>query len=210
MLFNIIERLPNHIVGYSILSYLGLCDIVRLERACGSKESHQLFLDQISYRPSVLIPSTKFPDISLLKWFGNRRCKLKSLSVSFHFNGSAFHLKNLEVEELYLHLESNITIEDCKIFLERNLGYLVKTITISENPNNAVMEQLSACTENVNTLNIVCADNNNNWLTADVISKWKLKEIVISSSAATISLITLIVQTCTELTSIKLRVIRCE
>ena len=158
--------MKESLVGNNVLGMLGIRDIVMLERACGSKASHQHFFDLIPYCAPVLIPSKKHDNISSLEWFAKRRCKIKSLRVCFPFNSSAIHVKNLEVDELELHLKCNTTTEDCKILFENNLGHLVRSIIIN--------------------------------------GDLKLNEILISTSTVTISLITLILQSCTELTSIEL------
>ena len=48
-MLSLIENLPMELVGTNVLGYLYLKDIVMLERACGSKTSHQLFLDMIPF-----------------------------------------------------------------------------------------------------------------------------------------------------------------
>ena len=48
-MFDLFNDLPVELVGTNILGMLGVRDIVQLERACGSKASHQLILDPVSY-----------------------------------------------------------------------------------------------------------------------------------------------------------------
>ena len=66
------------------------------------------------------------------------------------------------------------------------------------------MEQLSACTGNLKQLNIRNSGNCMDWLTADILSRWSLKEIFLCGFLTTAHFVSLIVQICTELTSIKL------
>ena len=56
-MLSLIEQLPVELVGTNVLSYLYLQDIVMLERACGSKKSHQLFLNLIPYCTPVALPT---------------------------------------------------------------------------------------------------------------------------------------------------------
>ena len=83
-----------------------------------------------------------------------------------------------------------------------DLGAKVDSISIRGNQNKEVIEELSACAGNVKTLRYSghCME----WLTVDILSKWKLKEIDFSGILITKELVSLIVQTCLELTSIKL------
>ena len=74
-------------------------------------------------------------------------------------------------------------------------------IEISGNQNSEVIEGISACTRNVEQLTTRYSYNCMDWLTADILSRWKLKAISLDT---TLSAVLLIVQTCTELTSIKL------
>ena len=66
------------------------------------------------------------------------------------------------------------------------------------------MEQLSAFTGNVRKLSITYSDNCMDWLTAETLARWKLKEIELLRLEMRTPLVSLIVQTCTELTTIKL------
>ena len=80
----------------------------------------------------------------------------------------------------------------------------VRSVNIKGNQNREVMEQLSACTGNVEKLHTINSENINSWLSADILSRWKLKDIYLSGGSITPALILCIVQTCTELTSIRL------
>ena len=64
---NWFENLPVELVGTNVLGMLDIRDIVMLERACGSKASHQHFINMIPYCPPVLIPLKKHDNISSLK-----------------------------------------------------------------------------------------------------------------------------------------------
>ena len=68
-MLRLLEDLPVELVGTNVLGYLSLKDIVMLERACGSKKSHQAFMEKLPYCPSIILPSSKHYNISVLQWF---------------------------------------------------------------------------------------------------------------------------------------------
>ena len=80
----------------------------------------------------------------------------------------------------------------------------VDEITIWRNVNKDVMEKLSACTGNVKQLTIRYSNNCMDWLSADILSRWNLRGITLDYSVINDFILTMITQTCTELTSIKL------
>ena len=94
--------------------------------------------------------------------------------------------------------------QTCKFMLDQTIGNKVRSIVINGNQNNEVMELLSACTGNVKQLTLKYSNNCMEWLTADILSRWKLKEIDLKTSRITIQLVSIVIKTCTELTSIKL------
>ena len=67
--------------------------------------------------------------------------------------------------------------QTCKFMLDQTIGNKVRSIVINGNQNNEVMELLSACTGNVKQLTLKYSNNCMEWLTADILSRWKLKEI---------------------------------
>ena len=93
-----IEELPVELVGTNVLGYLSLQDIVMLERACGSKTSHQLFLDMIPYCTPVELSNNQHNNTEALAWFVNRQCKLSSLTIILPGDNPCLHVKNLQVE----------------------------------------------------------------------------------------------------------------
>lgn len=171
MMSNLFNDLPVELVGTNVLEMLGIKDIVMLERACGSKKSHQHFMNIIPYCPPVVLPLKKHDNISLFEWFAKKRCKLKSLWLLFPFNSSAIHEKNLKVEELLLYFESTATMEDCKVLLDNSLGHIARSITINRDQNKKVIEKLSTCTVNLDKLYILCANNITYWLTVEILSR---------------------------------------
>ena len=203
-MLRLLEDLPVELVGTNVLGYLSLKDIVMLERACGSKESHQAFMEKLPYCPSIILPSSKHNNISVLQWFANRQCKIDSLKLQLPGDNLCLHIKNLQFDYFDLCICSNTTTESLNPLLERNLGYKVSSIYIVGDPSKKVIEQLSACTGNVKQLTIEYSNNCMDWLTADILSRWKLNEISIASAELSLTFVILIVQTCTELTSIKL------
>ena len=202
-MLNLLEELPLMLVGTRVLNLLSLSDIVVLERACGSKKTHQLFLDLIPLRPSFELPSSKHKDISCLEWFMKTGCNIKYLNIYLPGYNPAFH--RLQVDEVELHFESTVTMEDCKPLFENNLSCRIRSIKFIGNYNKDVVEKLSLFARNVEKINIINLSNINDWLNTDILSRWKLKELSLSHSIVAKPLITLIVQTCTELTSIELR-----
>ena len=82
------------------------------------------------------------------------------------------------------------------------MGHKVISVHISGNQSRDVIVQLSACTSKVTLLHI--SQSGMDWLTADILSKWKLTDINMECEAVTTPLVSLIVQSCSELTSIEL------
>ena len=199
-----VEKLPVELVGMNVLGYLSLSDIVMLERACGSKKSHQLFLDLIPYCTPIALPTSEHTNTSVLDWFANRHCKLISLTIKLPGDNPCLHVKNLQVLHFDLEIDSETKIENLKHVLSINIVYHINSIQVYGNSEREIMEQLCACFENVEQLNIKCSNNCNDWVTVDILSRWKLKEISIKHLSIPKSIMTLIVQTCSELTSIKL------
>ena len=204
IMINLIENLPVELVGSKVLAYLFIRDIVKLERACGSKETHQVFFELLPHYSAVVIPFSKHRNISLLEWFSKRRCKINSLDIILPVDNPALHMKSLIVEKLDLHIHSMLTLDNCKQLLENSIVCKVQSIEIEGKQNKEVMEQLSACTGNVEKLHTINSENINCWLSADILSRWKLTDIYLSEETITPALVLCIVQTCSELTSIKL------
>ena len=203
-MLRLLEDLPVELVGTNVLGYLSVKDIVMLERACGSKKSHQAFMEQIPHRPAVVLLSWKHDSISVLTWFANRQCKIGTLNIQYPGGNPCLHITNLQVDYFDLQINSTITIDILTHLQESNIGCGIRSINIYGNENMQDMEKLSACTGNVKQLTIRNSNNCMDCLSADILSRWKLKEINIRSSKLSKSLVLLIVQTCTELTGINL------
>ena len=204
-MLSLMENLPVELVGANIFRYLDIRDIVMLERGCGSKKSHQQFLSWVPYSSPVVLPSRNHKSTITLNWFAKRLCRIRSLTIELPGDNPDLHVKNLQVNNFDLQIHSNTAIEEfIKPLLEKNLGYKVKTIYVDGNQNREVMEKLSVCTGKVTLLHISQSSNCMEWLTADILSKWKLTDINMEGEAVTTLLVLLIVQTCSELTSIKL------
>ena len=203
-MLNCVEQLPLELVGINVLGYLSIHDIVLLERAYASKQSHQLFLDMIPYCPSVVLLCSQHRELLSLEWFRKRRCRIESLEITLPGDNPGLHIKNIKVNNLDLNLQPNVIMEDCKHLFNGDMVSKIRTVNIKGNQNREVMEQLSSCTGNVERLHIINSENINCWLSADILSRWKLKEISLSGRSTTLTLVSLIVQTCSELTSIKL------
>ena len=202
MLLNIIDELPVDLVGALVLSCLEICDIMKLEKACGSKASQQAFLNQIPFCHPVVLPFCKQIDTSTLKWFEKRRCKIQLLTIVFPGNNPVLQMKNLQVEEFELRLVSNVTIAR---YSGTDMASHIRYLNIGGDQDEAVISQLSRETGNVQKLRITNSEFFEKWLNADTLSRLRiLKEIILHRSAVTVSIISLIVQTCLELTSITL------
>ena len=156
-MLSLTENLPVELVGTNVLGYLYLKDTVMLERACGSKKSHQLYLDMIPYCTPVVLPN-------------NRQCKLSLLTIMLPGDNPCLHVRNLEVEYFDLQINSSITIESFKSLIESNSAYFISSVYIAGNQNREVMEQLIAYTRNVKQLKMHYAYNCMDWLSADILS----------------------------------------
>ena len=156
-MLNLLEELPLILVGTRVLNLLRLSDIIMLERACGTQESHKLFLDLIPLSPPVQLPSCKHKDISCLEWFLRTRCNIKHLNIYFPTKNPAF--QNLQVENFELHLESNVTMENCIPLVENNLSSRIRSIKYVGNYNKDVIEKFSLFARNVEKIYIVNSSN---------------------------------------------------
>ena len=103
------------------------------------------------------------------------------LDITLPGDNPGLHVKNIKVNELDLHIQSNITMESCESLLENDMVGKVRSVNIKGNQSKEVMEQLSVCTGNVKQLTIRSSSNFKNWITVDILSRWKLSEIEISS-----------------------------
>ena len=203
-MLTLIEHLPKELVGTNVLGYLSLKDIVMFERSCGSKKSHQLFLNLIPYCAAVELPHKNHADIAIIDWLDKRKCKVSYLIISLVGDNPCLYAKNIKVNNFVMNIDSKTTIESLKLFLDYNIGYKVRSINVTGNLDREVMEQLSACTGNVKQLTINYSDNCNDWLTVNILKRWKLTEFNSIGLVMSFDLVSLIVKTCTELTSIKL------
>ena len=204
-MLSLIKHLPVELVGTNVLGYLYLKDIVLMERACGSKKSHQLFLNLIPYCNPVGLPAGFHTNTYAINWFVRRHCRIRCLSIFLACYNPCFYVENLKVDSFELYISSEITIESLNQFLEENVTYYkFESIYVNGNQNKEVMEQLSAFTGNVRKLSIIYSDNCMDWLTAETLVRWKLKEIELLRLEMRTPFVSLIVQTCTELSSIKL------
>ena len=206
-MFNLFHDLPMDLVGTKVLGMLDIRDIVMLERACGSKASHQHYMILIPCSPAVVLPLKKHDNKSSLEWLAKRRCKITSLTVALRLYTPALHVKNLQVDNINLRINSEVQMHHCQPLFESELRYMVKAVEFIDVTavavDKEVMEQLSIFTENIEIMKAVIYVSN--WLTVDILSRWKLKEITFVGSFVDKVLLTLILQTCTELTSLELR-----
>ena len=126
------------------------------------------------------------------------------MNILLFSDNPVLQIKDFQVDYVKLRIDQYVRMETLQSFLAINILSKVKSIHIEGNQNKDVMEQLSACTENVKTLHLRNSDNCMDWLTVDILTRWKLNAITFTRSQITTKLILLIVTTCTELTSIKL------
>ena len=201
-MLNWFDILPVELVGTNVMGLLEINEIIMLERGCGSKKSHQHFLHLFPYCPPVELPLKKHDSISSLEWFAKRRCTITSLTITLRWNKATFNVKNLSVDNINLIISSKINMHDCQPLFESDLRYKVKSIDVSVVVDKEVIEQLSIFTENLVKMKVAIDDTN--WLTVDILSRWKLKEIILMGTIVNKVLITLILQTCTEITQISL------
>ena len=204
-MLKLINELPVELVGTNVLGYLCLQDIIMLERASASKESHQLFLSWIPYGPSFVFPSdTEICNVYLLilNWFMKRQCALTSIKIRLPCDNP--DLTKLRVIHFDLAVYPNTTMESCKSLIEKHIECKVRSINIKGYQKSEVIERLSSCTRNVELLTL-CPNNCMEWLTADVLSRWRLKTIILNGFQITTPLVSLIVKTCFELTYFELQ-----
>ena len=145
----LLEYLAVELVGMNVLCYLSLRDIIKLERACGSKKSQQLFLGWIPHYPAVVLHYSKHTNIIALTWFSQRKCRISSLYIREPGYNPGVWIINLLVDYFELQVNSNTSIECCDYLLTCDLGDKVKSIYVEGDQNREFMEQLSACTRNV-------------------------------------------------------------
>ena len=198
-MFRLFEDLPVDLVGRDVLGFLTYRNLVVQERACGSKKSHQAFMEQIPHSPSVELPYNKIPTLLTLQWFAKRKCRIRSVDVKLTADNPVFNVTNLKVNNFRLLLDSDTTAKSLKLLIDINMGGKVKEIDIRGNQNRAVMEQLSDCTRNVQTLNFRFPENCLDWLTADILSRWKLTEIHLYGFGITTTVVLLIISTVPDL-----------
>ena len=102
-----IDILPVELIGSDVLGYLSLKDMVMLERSCGSKKFHQLFLTWIPFSPPVVLSSFKHNNKLVLDWFAKLYCRIKSLFVWVPWvpgESPVLPVQNLQVEYYDLHV----------------------------------------------------------------------------------------------------------
>ena len=203
-MLSLIEDLPVDLVGTNVLGNLSLRDLIMLDRAYGSEKSYQLFLDLIPYNTPIELPSSKHNNISALEWIVKRQCKIRSLTIQLPGDNPCLHVKNLQVEYFDVHIHSYTKIEKINNFLQNFTVYKdkVRNLSIEENQDHDVMEQLSVRTGNVKQLILRYSYNGMFWLNVDILLRWNLKEVRIIEPAIPTRVIILIAQTCSELTSI--------
>lgn len=120
-----ISYLPVELVGANVLSFLSLRDIIILERACNSEESHQLLLNSIPYCHPVELPNIKHDNISTLNWFSKRRFKLDLLVVLVTRNNPILKVKNLHVRKLDLRFQTKDNLILYKTWLENDITFCI-------------------------------------------------------------------------------------
>ena len=150
-----------------------------------------------------MLPRSKHEDCSALEWFNKKQCRISSLSISLPgCDIPGLQAKNLKIDNINLYIDYNTTIECYQEFIELHVCDRVNSISFEGYHNREVVEQLSICSRSVKQLTIRRFANCMDWLTADILSRWKLTEINLADCESEI--VIFIVQICTELTSIKL------
>ena len=116
-MLRLFEDLPVELVGTNVFGYLSLKDIVLLERACGSNESHHAFMNITPYCPPIEIPYCKVQYLPTLYWFAKRQCKVDFLNVSLTGICAWFNIHNIIIEKCCLQLVTADTVDCLKDFL---------------------------------------------------------------------------------------------
>ena len=204
-MLSLLEKLPVELTGTHLLGNLSLKDLVILERACGSKKSHQLFLTIIPRCPPIAKLNYNCKIIAAFNWFAQRRCRIQCLGICLPGYNPCLEVEKLQVGYYELYIESEIKMQSLQPLLESSKRCNINNVVITGDQNREVMEQLCDCTGNVKQVIIKYSTNCMDWLTADILSKWKLTEFDIKKSGILSNLIILLVQACSELTSIKLQ-----
>ena len=156
-MISLFEHLPVELVGVK--------DIVMLERACGSKKSHQQLFSCIPYCAPVRLPSYTQIFIPVFNWLCTRKCRISSVDVFFPGNNLDLDVKVEKCNLMCINCEHRI--ESSQHIQETDIGSRVRTIAVRGKQNKKVIEQLSTCTRNVKQLTIEYTYNCMDWLTAD-------------------------------------------
>lgn len=144
-----IECLPMELIGTNVLGYLSIEDIITMERACYSKESHRFFLNSIPYCPPISIPYKTHIDVSALDWLSKRQCKLKYLLRWIHRNHPVIDVKDLQMDYCNLFIINKTNMNNITTMIENELIFIVRSLSIEGNQHKEVMDQLSTYTMNV-------------------------------------------------------------
>ena len=203
-MLRLLDDLPVELLGVNVLGFLTNLNLVLLERACGSKKSHQAFREQMPHSPSVELPHNKIPNLATLQWFAKRKCRIRSVDIKLTADHPVFNVTNLKVDNFRLLLDSDTTTASLKLHIDNNMGGKVNEIDARGNQNLEVMEQLSASTLNIKQLSVSNSNNCKDWLTVNILLRWKITNIIFSDLSIRAAFVSLVVQTCTELTDIKL------
>ena len=175
---NILERLPVELVGYKVLGYLKLSDLVLLERASARRELRKLFLNLIPYAPPLDLSEDHHQNASLLSWIMKRRLRLRSLRVKLPENNHVLNMDEILVENVELRLSHGVTQEDFIALQETTtLCSKINVIYIWGDLNKEVITHICSCIDHVNKLHIRNCSNTDDWLTSNILEKWKLQKV---------------------------------
>ena len=180
---NILERLPVELVGYKVLGYLNLSDLVLLERASASRELLELFLNLIPYAPPLPIhlSNNQHQNTLILSWIVKRRLRLRFLKINLPGNNPVLNMDNILVENVELRLSRGITKEDSKHFQGNFLCNKINSIIIWGDMNKEIITHICSCIDHVHTLYIPNCINTDDWLTPNILEKWNLKEVCLGN-----------------------------
>ena len=176
---NILERLPVELVGFNVLGYLKLSDLVLLERSSARRELRELFLYLIPYAPPLDLSKNQHQNASLLSWIMKRRLRVRFLRIKLPGNNPVLNMNNILVENVELRLSHGVTQEDFKHFQGSSLRNKISIICISADMNKEVITHICSCIDYVNKLHIRNCSNSDEWLTSNILEKWNLQDVSI-------------------------------
>ena len=177
LLFDLIEILPTEIIHSSVLNWLELGDLVRLERACSKHQLNLLIRNCLPNCSPVYIENSD-DNYKVVDWLETTRCSVHSLRLYLPGQNSILD-RNLVVHNYHLILTNTINNNDIQILQERVLNLKIAMLTVGVQDIQTLVK-LAQCFPNVREL-IILKFNGNDWLTNNILSYWNLLELTINN-----------------------------